>query len=424
MSRLQLALITGTIAFFYLVLAVIYGNNQYMNAEATEILKNGFAVHYLQDAKNFSDNNLLTLVISAPLRVYESVLSPLLVLILLRLGSLGFLLWALYSYVSRTTLAWTVIIYLLSPWFLYNTHFSYTSYMEIGAALYLLTLVKLRNRPESFMSYFIWSSLHILAIGWCLHFHYSGTILCLISMALMIRKILHINILGLILGSCASGFLIYLGVVAARTNTGMYITHDFQEGYPGFGITHVYPILKSVLYWLRFSSALGQNHLVLETSFNWISASEIIAQFFRIVWLAGIYIVGLMTMLWSVLGNWAAVIEAKGYVFTRNEPESNSGYLSVVSTYALLATTVFAGIAPVLLSSDELNVVFAFSLLPVLLIIDKLSEAKLSRHLLIMSLITGILVIISLFGAVESGNFNAEYNYYENASLLVDSFFN
>ena len=424
MSRLQLALITGIVVFFYLVLAVIYGNNQYMNAETTEILKNGFAVHYIQDAKDFSGNNLLTLVISAPLRIYESVLSPLAMLILLRLVSLGFLLWALYKYVSRKTLAWTVIIYLLSPWFLYNTHFSYTSYMEIGAALYLLTLVKLRNRPDSFISYFVWSFLHILAIGWCLHFHYPGVILCLISIALMVRKILCINIQGLVLGSCTSGFLIYLGILAARTNSGMYITHDFDEGYLGFGITHVYPVLKSALYWLRFSSTLGQNHLVLETGFNWVSATEVIAQSFRIIWLAGIYILGLMTMLWSVLGNWAAAIEAKGYVFTRNEPDCDSGYISVVSVYALLATMVFAGMAPILLSSDELNVIFPFSLLPVLLIIDKLSEAKLSRHLLVMTVIAGILITIGLFGAVESGWFNAEFNYYENASILVDSFFN
>ena len=85
---------------------------------------------------------------------------------------------------------------------------------------------------------------------------------------------------------------------------------------------------------------------------------------------------------------------------------------------------VFAGMAPILLSSDELNVIFPFSLLPVLLIIDKLSEAKLSRHLLVMTVIAGILITIGLFGAVESGWFNAEFNYYENASILVDSFFN
>ena len=91
MSRLQLTLITGTVILLYLVLAAIYGNNQYINAEAAEILKNGFAVHYLQDANDFSGNNLLTLVISAPLRIYESVLSPLFLLIMLRLCSLGFL---------------------------------------------------------------------------------------------------------------------------------------------------------------------------------------------------------------------------------------------------------------------------------------------------------------------------------------------
>ena len=424
MSRLQLTLITGTVILIYLVLAAIYGNNQYINAEAAEILKNGFAVHYLQDADDFSGNNLLTLVISAPLRIYESVLSPLFLLVMLRLCSLGFLIWALKGFVSRVTMAWAAIIYLLSPWFLYNTHFSYTSYMEIGAALYLLTLVKLRNRPQGFTSCFIWSFLHILAIGWCLHFHYSGVILCLLSIALMFRKILFVSIPGTIIGTAGAGFLVYLGIQAAQTNTSMYLTHDFHEGYPGYGITHVYPVLKSALYWLRFSSMLGQNHLVLETGFNWVSASEILAQIFRIIWLAGISIAGLLTMLWSILGNWAAIIDVRGQLLTKNKPDSDSGYISIVAVFALLATMVFAGFAPILLTSDELNVIFPFSLLPVLLIIDRLSEIRLARHFLVMTVIGGILGIIGIFGAVESCKFGTEFNYYEIASILMDSFFN
>ena len=43
---------------------------------------------------------------------------------------------------------------------------------------------------------------------------------------------------------------------------------------------------------------------------------------------------------------------------------------------------------------------------------------------LFMTVIGGILGIIGIFGAVESCKFGADFNYFENASILVDSFFN
>ncbi len=425
MSKIYLSVITTVAAvFLYVFLAFLYGNNQYIGNEAREMLLNGFNIHYTQNITDFQKNSLFTWVISTPMRIVESVYSPLVFLIFLRLCSFGFLFLAIKEFVSKTTLAWVGVLYLLSPWLIYTTHFSYTSYLEFGAALYLLSAVKLRNKSDSSTIQFFWSFIHILAIGWCLESHYSGSILCFTSAFLILRRILKINFIGILIGTIVSVTAIVASFEQTMSNPEMYISHDFTDSYIGYGLVHVYPILKTILYWLRFGSTLGQNSLIVDTTFSWVSDSENIQNGAKVIWWIVGYALGTLTLFLSVIANYLAIKECKGKLFTISTPSKPKDNLYLITIIVFISTLLYSALAPSLQTSWELSIPFVFSLIPMFLFIDRYNTASIYSHLLAIVIFVGLVFSIDFMGAIESNKFGADANYYENANELINSFFN
>ena len=49
-----------------------------------------------------------------------------------------------------------------------------------------------------------------------------------------------------------------------------------KKRYIGWGFVHVYPIVKALLYWLRYSSFLFTEKLFNGATFDWITSSELL----------------------------------------------------------------------------------------------------------------------------------------------------
>ena len=118
---------------------------------------------------------------------------------------------------------------------------------------------------QSYKGRFFYSALAVLGIGWCLQFHFSWPVLLALCGLLWLRKSIKVSYLGLICGviiiliTLIPFFNEVLNVGLSDTSPAPYK----KERYIGYGLVHVYPLFKAVLYWIRLGSlSLTHNALL------------------------------------------------------------------------------------------------------------------------------------------------------------------
>ena len=125
----------------HIILALIYCNNQILSSDGMEILSKGFTQHYygLED----HSLNLYTSYVSVPMYIWENLYSPMILIMISKLLSFYIIYYSLKPFLSRITMTWFSVIYLLSPWFLYHINISYNTYLDLGVALFLYAVCNL-----------------------------------------------------------------------------------------------------------------------------------------------------------------------------------------------------------------------------------------------------------------------------------------
>lgn len=240
-----------------LCFAVMYANHQILTGDQTQMLEKGYLGAYHQTWAAFGNaasavgnvpGSLSAFVIGGPLLIWDSPWSPMLFLILLRLCSFLLLDAVIQKIFSPPVRMLFAIIYWLNPWLLYDSLLYNPSYLCFFAALHLWSAFKLREHAS-----FIYSFLHILAIGGAMQFHYSWPILAVISCYLLYRRMARPSWSGVAVASV----VILASLIPYCLE---YINNDSlsreSDRYFGYGAVHVYPVLKAIFYWLRYGSTL------------------------------------------------------------------------------------------------------------------------------------------------------------------------
>jgi hypothetical protein len=366
-----------------LVLAWWFATQQIVDGDQQQMLLNGYMGAYLGQWSSFGNaasvvgnvpGNLLGFVVGVPLLVWDSPYSPMVFLILTRL--VGFLL--LDSLIKQvftkndgsaqlTRLTFLLLCW-LNPWFLYETLLYNPSYLFFCAALHCWSAWHLRVNRAFFMTI-----LHVLAIGLAMQLHYSWPLLAIISVMLWWQRQIKINYWGVCvaIGLIALSLLPYWVVLSQHSELSQNPDPDAQKRYIGYGAVHVFPVIKSYFYWLRYGSWWYPSKLVNDTAFIWIS-SEVWLQFSAMwLWRLLIYIAGMVSLVFALWANalLGASLRGRWLRGDLNRTVTPTHWLGLYALAAVVATLVTAGLAPITFNYWHLILVFPFALFPVLLLL-------------------------------------------------------
>ncbi|MEZ8129162.1 3-deoxy-D-manno-octulosonic acid transferase [Enterovibrio norvegicus] len=404
-----------------LCFAVMYANQQILTGDQTQMLEKGYLGAYHQTWAAFGNaasavgnvpGSLSAFVIGGPLLIWDSPWSPMLFLILLRLCSFLLLDAVIQKIFSPPVRMLFAIIYWLNPWLLYDSLLYNPSYLCFFAALHLWSAFKLREHAS-----FIYSFLHILAIGGAMQFHYSWPILAVISCYLLYRRMARPSWSGVAVASV----VILASLIPYCLE---YINNDSlsreSDRYFGYGAVHVYPVLKAIFYWLRYGSTLFSNRLITDVSFDWITSISWLKMIFQYCWQALLFIIGTITVVLSVNVNMRAWKTIKPAIKRGSPVADNKQWMLLYAGAAVLAIVINAMLSPITFSYWHLILTFPFALFPLLVAAEAWQEELPNRFIKGMGVITVFFIAVNLVAAHDSDKYSYKVDYVEQVTHYLN----
>ena len=416
--------------FFGLAPAWLFATQQIVDGDQEQMLFNGYMGAYLGQWSSFGNaasvvgnvpGNLLGLVVGVPLLVWDSPYAPMIFLILTRL--VGFFLFdhlikqvfttpdgsAQIMRLSFLLLCW------LNPWFLYETLLYNPSYLFFCSALHCWSAWHLRiNRS------FVMTLLHIIAIGLAMQLHYSWPLLVILSLMLFWQRQIKINYWAVVAAVALIGLSLWPYLLLRMQNEALAHNPDpaAKKRYIGYGAVHVFPVIKSYFYWLRYGSWWYPGKLVNDTAFLWVSSSVGLQLASMWLWRVMIYLAGISSLLFALWANMLLAASLRGKWLRRDllklsAPATPAHWLGLYALAAVVATLVTAGLAPITFNYWHLILVFPFALFPVLLLLRLLFKAYPNVIKLLGLGVLGFFVVVNLIVAHDSRKFSYQANYHQ-----------
>ena len=234
------------------------------------------------------------------------------------------------------------LLYVLNPWFLYDSLLYNPSYLSFGAALFLNMLIRLRRDVEvSALMRFSFSVVLVLAAGWCMQFHYSWPVLVALSGVLWLRKAIKVSYLGVIVGVALIALTLIPYFMEIMVNERIVSNPEeyAKDRYFGYGLVHVYPIFKALLYWLRFGSLLVTQKSIVSAPLA--GDMPLVFDILRYTWLVLTQVIGGITVLISAYANYILLLKKRE--LKEQNPEFNFvREISIAAIVALIAAAAAA----------------------------------------------------------------------------------
>lgn len=407
-------------------ISAYFAHHQILSGDQIQMLYKGYLasnqdiwLHYGNAASAMGNvpGTLSTLLIALPLKVFNSPWSPMLLLLGLRL--IGFYL---FDTVIKQIFSIPVrLLFLigcwLNPWFQFESLLYNPAYLFFCAALHFWSAFHLRKECS-----FFHSLLHILSIGLAAQLHYSWPLLCVISAFLFFKHELKIHWGGVLSGvSLILLSLIPYFMAIATTPAILHNTDpEATTRYIGWGGLHIYPVLKSFVYWLRYASLLYPNKLITGASFDWIASHETIRHIALYLWRGITFFIGGLTLLLAFMINRFCWIKLKPLLsLNASKGEWNDiQWCLLFSAGAVIAVLISAALSPIVLIYWHLMLVFPFALIPVLVFAEHKQKFLFKTPTFLVSLAIYFLVI-NLVAANDSKKFSYKANYSEQTITYV-----
>jgi hypothetical protein len=204
---------------------------------------------------------ITSLLVGLPLLVWEDYRAPVVVILLFHVLAYWILDRALRPVLSPRERVFLAVLYWLNPWRLYFSGFLWNpNYLFLFGALHLSTSLAQRERPRFWQSF-----LHALSLGLAFQIHASFLLLAVGSALLWWRRYLRVHWTGGILG----GLLAAIPLVpwAIDLVESPAILTDADKGFLGRGLVFVFPLLRGLVFWLRYSS-LGLSSKMVDLDFG------------------------------------------------------------------------------------------------------------------------------------------------------------
>jgi len=328
------------------------------------------------------------------------------------------------------------VLFWLSPWFLYQHMLYNPAYLFLCSALHFCTAFHMRKRPSFWITFW-----HITSIGLVVQLHYSWPLLVLISVYLFARGIMKINYWAVVVGivvliaSLVPYLLEMLSANSEATKPG-----DFsKDRYIGWGLVNVYPVLKAMLYWLRYSSFLFTEKLITGATFEWITVSDSLRVAMQYAYRGVLYGIGLFTFYFSFKANWYLFKQIKAIwcggmishfaIFNSrvkdDEPYieigvtvNNEQWLQLYIGACVVAILISAALSPTIFGYWHLIMLFPFAALNMLIYLTHqyLTPNNFWRYSLLIAVFSGF---VNLIAAHDSVKFTYKMSYSEQVELWL-----
>ncbi len=404
--------------FAGLLLSWLFSVNQLLTGDQTQMLYKGYLGAYegvwlsygnAASAVGNVPGSLSAWLIGGPLLLWDSPYAPMVLLLAMRL--VGFLLFdAVIRQVfdDRVRLLFLVLCW-LNPWFQYESLLYNPSYLFLFSAMHCWSAWHMRERAS------FWHMIvHLLAIGMAMQLHYSWPLLAVMSTYLFWRRILKVSWSGVVVAALLIGasLIPYAMEVMSNSHITQNVDPEARQRYIGWGLVHVYPVLKSVLYWLRYGSWLFASKLVNDTQFIWLAGHEYLQMAAIWLWRIVIYGVGSATVLLAAKANWQLWRELKPRLLRSDRaPLDGESWLGLYALAAVLAVLVSAALSPIIFNYWHLMLIFPYALFPILLLLVRWSRRYpqwVGKGLLAAALFC---TAVNLIAASDSTKFSYQADY-------------
>lgn len=406
------------VMFIGLLTSILYSNLQKLTGDQIQMLYKGYLGAYegvwlsygnAASAVGNVPGSLSAWLIGGPLLLWDSPYAPMVLLLVMRL--VGFLLFdAVIRQVfdDRVRLLFLVLCW-LNPWFQYESLLYNPSYLFLFSAMHCWSAWHMRERAS------FWHMIvHLLAIGMAMQLHYSWPLLAVMSTYLFWRRILKVSWSGVVVATLLIGasLIPYAMEVMSNSHITQNVDPEARQRYIGWGLVHVYPVLKSVLYWLRYGSWLFASKLVNDTQFIWLAGHEYLQMAAVWLWRVVIYGVGSATVLLAAKANWQLWRELKPRLLRSDRaPVDGESWLGLYALAAVLAVLVSAALSPIIFNYWHLMLIFPYALFPILLLLVRWSRRYpqwVGKGLLAATLFC---TAVNLIAACDSTKFSYQVDY-------------
>jgi len=191
---------------------------------------------------------LTTFLVGLPLFAWRDHRAPTVVILLFH--TLGFLLLdrTLRRILAPHERVLFAVLFWLNPWRLYFSAFLWNpNYLFLFGAVHLWSCLGQRERPR-----FLLSFLQAAAMVLAFQIHASFLLLAVASVLLWWRRYFKVHWTGAVTGAALGALTLVPWYLAVRADPALVTSAS--KGFPGRGLLYVFPLLRGLLYWLRYSS--------------------------------------------------------------------------------------------------------------------------------------------------------------------------
>lgn len=415
---------TATVSVIYLVLSFLYASNQiitdeqwYLYLNALDAAKNGnySIVGQVLPGVGPTVGSVGNFLTSLPLLFSDSPWAPMTFIIILRFMSFLLFSIGLRQFFGNKTLCCFAVMYLLSPWFLYETTLTQTSYVIFGVSVVFLSLVNLRScrspeKQDHFflnpkLTKFLASMCLILGLGYCLQLSYLSISLVIMVLFILLRRAIKVSIGGIITGLGIIGLTVwaFLSSILTSDEIGSMFSdaHSFTDYSPLYLLENV---ARGILGWLRLGST-GYSHQIVRYFDPSIITSQPLSDLLSYAFVGFIYLVGAGTLLINIYATFTTLKETKGSIFSWRSLENDRTFLSIISVFAFLALLISALVLPLRFQVINVSTFLVFALLPMLMLIERYRTIPLHYFATFLVLLISFTVLVNLVSATSSKRF-------------------
>ena len=140
------------------------------------------------------------------------------------------------------------LFYWLNPWQLYFASFLWNpNYLYLFGAVHLWSALVQRERARFWPSF-----LHVAGLGLAFQIHASCLLLAVASLLLWWRRYFRVHWPGAILGGLVAALPLIPWAIEVTAHPA--IVTEASKGFLGRGLLLVFPLVRGLLYWLRYAS--------------------------------------------------------------------------------------------------------------------------------------------------------------------------
>jgi hypothetical protein len=278
------------------------------------------------------------------------------------------------------------VFYWLNPWQLYFAgHLWNPNWLFLVGALHLWTASSQRDRGRFWMSL-----IHVLTVGLAFQIHSSFLILAFAWVFLWWRGYFRVQIWGAIAGASFVLFSLLPWFLVAVDHPDVL---PMQGGFPGRGLVTVYPLVRGVIYWLRYPVLYFGRDL---TSFDFTTSlgpavDAVLTPFFTVI----TRILGPLTILFSLAANvW--FLQRRRWAAFRRLPATASPreWLHGYVRWTLVATLLSFCLSPTTIMMWHALIVLHAAILPVVLWLGALWRTRWATRARVAVLIHAIVLVL------------------------------